>query len=170
SNFSALAPMQVRFFTNSVNGADQLRQRVVFALGQIFVISLQDLFYQGKMIPYLNMLANDSFGNFFNLMKDVTLSPAMGEYLNMVNNDNPNHDTGSKTLLNGQVLPAGQTAAKDMDDALHNVFNHSNVGPFFSKLLIQHLVMSNPSPAYVQRVAAAFNNNGSGVRGDMKAV
>jgi len=82
----------------------------------------------------------------------------------------PNHDTGSKTLLNGQVLPAGQTAAKDLNDALLNVFNHPNVGPFIAKLLIQHLVMSNPSPAYVQRVGAMFNNNGSGVRGDLKAV
>jgi uncharacterized protein (DUF1800 family) len=249
--------MQVRFFTNAVNGPDQLRQRVVFALGQIFVISINDLFYEGKMIPYLNMLANDAFGNFFNLMKDVTLSPAMGEYLNMVNNDkpnpaagtlanenyarelmqlftigtymlnpdgslqldamgnpiftydqhtitefarvytgwtyptqpgktlqmhnnmyytgpmeayDPNHDTGSKTLLNGQVLPAGQTAAKDLNDALLNVFNHPNAWPFVGKLLIQHLVMSDPSPAYVQRVGAVFNNNGSGVRGDLKAV
>src|SRR5260370_233979 len=97
-NFSAAGPMQVRFFTNAVNGADQLRQRVVFALGQIFVISINDLFYEGKMIPYLNMLASDAFRNFFNLMKDVTLSPAMGEYLNMVNNHQPNPEAG--TLAN----------------------------------------------------------------------
>ena len=256
-NPSAAGPMQVRFFTNAVNGPDQLRQRVSFALSQIFVISIEKLFYQQKMIPYFNMLANDAFGNYFQLMNDVTLSPAMGEFLDMVNNDKanpalgtvanenyarelmqlftigtymlnpdgtlqldglgnpiftynhpiiadfarvntgwtyptqpgdtpqmhnhlyyfgpmvayePNHDNGSKTLLNGQVLPAGQTAAKDMNDALTNIFNHSNVGPFVSKLLIQHLVTSNPSPAYVQRVAAVFADNGSKVRGDLRAV
>jgi len=56
-----------------------------------------------------------------------------------------------------------------LNNALDNVFNHSNIGPFVGKLLIQHLVKSNPSPAYISRVAAAFNNNGMGVRGDMKA-
>ena len=53
---------------------------------------------------------------------------------------------------------------------MQNIFNHPNVGPFICKQLIQHLVTSNPSPDYVGRVAAVFNNNGSGVRGDLKAV
>ena len=57
-----------------------------------------------------------------------------------------------------------------MNNALDNIFNHPNVGPFVATQLIQHLVKSNPSPAYVSRVAAAFNNNGQGVRGDMQAV
>ncbi len=82
----------------------------------------------------------------------------------------PQHDTGSKTLLNGVVLPAGQTAQQDLAAALDNLFNHPNTGPFVGKQLIQHLVKSNPSPAYIARVAAAFNDNGQGVRGDMKAV
>jgi uncharacterized protein (DUF1800 family) len=81
-----------------------------------------------------------------------------------------NHDTGSKTLLNGVTVPAGQTAEKDLSDALDNIFHHSNVGPFIGKNLIQQLVTSNPSPAYVSRVAAAFANDGAGVRGNMKAV
>jgi hypothetical protein len=81
-----------------------------------------------------------------------------------------NHDTTSKTLLNGLVLPAGQTAEQDLEAALDNIFNHPNVGPFIGKQLIQHLVGSNPSPAYVARVASVFNNNGSGVRGDLQAV
>jgi hypothetical protein len=68
------------------------------------------------------------------------------------------------------VLPAGQTAEKDLQGALDNIFNHPNVAPFISKQLIQHLVTSNPSPAYVGRVAAIFTNNGSGVRGDLAAV
>lgn len=91
---------------------------------------------------------------------------------------------GSKQLLNysgvslpGGIMPAGnrptatvQTVRDNMTTALNNIFNHPNVGPFFSKLLIQRLVSSNPSPAYVQRVATVFNNNGSGVRGDLRAV
>ncbi len=80
------------------------------------------------------------------------------------------HDTGEKTLLNGVVLPAGQTPEQDLEQALDNIFNHPNVGPFISKQLIQKLVTSNPSNAYVQRVATIFNNNGNGIRGDMKAV
>lgn len=79
------------------------------------------------------------------------------------------HDTGAKTLLNGKVLPANQTAQQDLSDALDNIFAHPNMGPFIAKQMIQHLVKSAPSPAYVARVAAAFNNTG-GVRGDMKAV
>jgi uncharacterized protein (DUF1800 family) len=256
-NFSGLSEMQSHFFTTAVNAPDQLRQRLVFTLGQIFVISLNKLNYQGKMVPYYNMLAGDAFGNFYTMLRDVTLSPAMGEYLDMVNNDKPNpalgtlanenyarellqlfsigpnklypdgtamidafgvpmptydqkvitefarvftgwtyptqpghvlqihnsayytgpmeayaanHDTGAKTLLNGFAVPAGQTPDQDLTSALQNIFNHANVGPFIAKLLIEHLVMSNPSPAYVQRVAATFANNGQGVRGDMKAI
>jgi uncharacterized protein (DUF1800 family) len=85
--------------------------------------------------------------------------------------------SGSKQLLaypgaalpNG-VLAAGGTAAGDLDAALDNIFRHPNVGPFIGRQLIQRLVTSNPSPAYVARVAAAFTDNGHGVRGDMKAV
>ena len=81
-----------------------------------------------------------------------------------------NHDTTSKTLLNGLVVPAGGTAESDLKAALDDIFNHQNVAPFISKQLIQHLVSSNPSPAYVGRIAAVFNNNGNGVRGDLQAV
>lgn len=80
------------------------------------------------------------------------------------------HDTGAKTLLGGTQVPAGGTAAADLRIALDNLFNHPNVGPFLARHLIQRLVTSNPSPAYVRRVAERFNNNGSGVRGDMRAV
>jgi uncharacterized protein (DUF1800 family) len=80
------------------------------------------------------------------------------------------HDTGPKTLLNGTVLEAGQGGEKDLSDALDNIFNHPNVGPFIAIRLIQRLVTSNPSPGYVRRVAETFNNNGSGVRGDLGAV
>jgi uncharacterized protein (DUF1800 family) len=80
------------------------------------------------------------------------------------------HDATAKTLLNGTVLPAGQSAENDLQDALANIFSHTNTGPFICRQLIQHLVTSNPSPAYVSRIAAVFANNGSGVRGDMQAV
>jgi hypothetical protein len=80
------------------------------------------------------------------------------------------HDTDSKALLNGVTLPAGQTAEEDLTQALDNIFNHPNVGPFVSRQLIQHLVTGNPSPAYIKRVAGVFADNGRGVRGDMKAV
>ena len=80
------------------------------------------------------------------------------------------HEPGPKTLLNGTVVPAGQTGDEDIDDAIDNLFNHPNVGPFVAYRLIQRLVKSNPTPGYVQRVATTFNDNGLGVRGDMAAV
>ena len=249
--------MGTRFITNAVNGPDQLRQRVAFALSQIFVVSLDKLNWSSEVIPYEEMLMADAFGNYKQIMTDVTLHPSMGVYLDMVNNDkatsatgvqpnenyareimqlftlgtsmlnidgtaqldaagNPvptynqknitelarvftgwtfapapghitsghnnyntsapmvfyqaNHDIGSKTLLNGKVLPGGQMADQDMANALQNIFDHPNMGPFVARQLIVHLVMSNPGPAYIQRVAMAFNDNGQGVRGDMRAV
>ena len=80
------------------------------------------------------------------------------------------HSPGPKKLLDGVVLPAGQTPQKDLKDALDLLFKHPNVGPFLSRRLIQFLVTSNPTPAYVTRVATKFNNNGNGVRGDLRAV
>ena len=80
------------------------------------------------------------------------------------------HDTGSKRLLNGTVLPAGQSARADLNAALDNIFAHPNVGPFVSRHLIQRLVTSNPTPQYIGRVAAVFNNDGTGERGNLAAV
>src|ERR1700690_3135637 len=78
--------------------------------------------------------------------------------------------TAAKTLLDGTILPAGNNSQTDLNAALQNIFNHPNVGPFLSQQLIEKLVTSNPSADYVSRVAAVFNDNGSGVRGDLKAV
>ena len=256
-----MTPTQQVFFTNALTGEDQLRQRVAFALSEIWVTSGNTIPPQ-SMAPYMRLLSQDAFTNYRTIMQDVTLSPAMGAYLNMVNNDKPNasanthanenyarelmqlftlglyelnadgslqldssnnpiptydqntvqamaraftgwtyptqsgstpqrhnptywlgpmvafdsnHDTAAKTLLNGTTLPAGQTAAQDLNGALDNLFNHPNIGPFVSKQLIQHLVTSNPSAAYVSRVAGVFASGnfstfGSGQRGDMKAV
>ncbi|MEO0774909.1 MAG: DUF1800 family protein [Bacteroidota bacterium] len=79
------------------------------------------------------------------------------------------HEPGPKYLLNGQVVPAGQTGLQDVEAAIDNLHQHPNVGPFIGKALIQFLVSSNPSPAYVNRVATAFNSGGS-QRGDFRAI
>jgi len=81
-----------------------------------------------------------------------------------------NHDRSAKLLLNGVTVPAGGTITSDLTAAIHNAFMHPNVGPFIGKQLIQKLVTGDPTPQYVSRVATVFNNNGAGVRGDMRAV
>ena len=244
-------PVQLKFYQNALTGQDQLRQRVALALSEILVASDVEVSGTYAIAQYQQMLLDNAFGNFRDILFKVTLSPAMGDYLNMANSSkgspnenfgrevlqlfsvgvfqlnqdgtqkldaqaNPiptydqsvitgfaavftgfsfparpgqtpkffappyyigqmvsfaaNHDTGTKKLLNGVTLPAGQTPDKDVNDAIDNIFNHPNVGPFIGTRLIQQLVTSNPSPAYVSRVAAAFNSNGSGVRGDMQAM
>ena len=249
-----LSFVQKHFFANAVAGQDQLRQRVSFALSQMFVISGIKVGDPKAFVLWMNMMQNDALGNHFTLLKDVTLSPAMGNYLDMVNNDgcngcrpnenygrevlqlftiglaelNPDgtpqldgsgkpvptytqtavtgfaaaltgwtyppqpgktagfyspqfysgpmipfdnhHNHAAKTLLDGTTLPAGNDAQTDLNAALQNIFNHPNVGPFLARALIEKLVTSNPSGDYVSRVAAAFDDNGSGVRGDLKAV
>jgi uncharacterized protein (DUF1800 family) len=82
--------------------------------------------------------------------------------------DPSKHSNLAATFL-GTTVPANTLGAAALKMALDTLFNHPNVGPFFAKQMIQRLVTSNPSPAYVQRVASVFNNNGAGVRGDMKA-
>jgi uncharacterized protein (DUF1800 family) len=79
------------------------------------------------------------------------------------------HSPEAKVFL-GKTIPAGTDGVSSMKQALDHIFAHPNVAPFISKQLIQRFVSSNPSPAYVQRVATIFSNNGSGVRGDLKAV
>ena len=247
--------VQNAFFRNALNDNDQLRQRVAFALSQIFVISGVQIHEAYGLAGYQQMLLDNAFGNFLDLLTSVTLSSAMGDYLDMANNDkthgpvNPNenyarevmqlfsigvwelrpdgtrlldaagqpiptytqdtiesfasvftgwtypvlpggtpkkhnpknylgpmiafeadHDTGSKTLLEGAVSPAGLSTLADLTVAMHNIFMHPNVGPFIGRQLIQKLVTGNPSAQYVSRVAAVFNDDGHGVRGDMKAV
>ena len=253
---SSQGGVATQFLANAVTNPDQLRQKVAFALSQIFVTSYTTDIWNSTMIPYEQMLMADAFTNYRQIMGDVTLSPAMGQYLGMANNamGNPaagtlanqnyarevmqlftigttmlnqdgspqldgnnlpvptylqptiaetarvftgftyeptsgpiewndyinaagpmvpyplEHDTGSKQLVGGYTEAAGLSPQQDVSNALDNIFNHPNVGPFVGKILIQHLVKSNPSPAYIERVAAAFANNGSGVRGDMQAV
>jgi uncharacterized protein (DUF1800 family) len=79
------------------------------------------------------------------------------------------HSLEEKSFL-GTTIAAGTGAGESLAQAMDTLFNHPNVGPFFGKQMIQRLVTSNPSPAYVQRVAETFNDNGSGTRGDLRAV
>ena len=79
------------------------------------------------------------------------------------------HEFGGKSFL-GLYIPSGQKGMKDIEMAVDHIFRHPNVGPFIGKQLIQKLVTSNPSPAYIKKVAETFNDNGRGVRGDMTAV
>ena len=249
--------VQLRFLQNALTGQDQLRQRVAFALSQIHVVSGVEINHAYGMARYQQMLLDNAFGNFRDLLYSVTLSPVMGRYLDMANNDKPdpvrgvtpnenyarevmqlfsiglvqlnadgtqkrdaqgrtiptydedtiegfaytftgwtypplpgaisrfrnpvnyssdmvpfqnNHDMGPKKLLNGVVLPAGQTAQKDLNDAIDTIFNHPNVAPFISRQLIQKLVGGSPSPAFVARIAKVFNGDYFTPRGDLKAV
>lgn len=79
------------------------------------------------------------------------------------------HETGASQFL-GQTIPAGISAEQALSMSIDVIFAHPNVAPFISRQLIQRLVTSNPSPAYISRVATVFNNNGVGVKGDLKAV
>jgi uncharacterized protein (DUF1800 family) len=80
-----------------------------------------------------------------------------------------NHSTLEARFL-GATVPANASGAEALRIAMDTLFNHPNVGPFFARQMIQRLVTSHPSPAYVARVASRFNNNGAGVRGDLQAV
>lgn len=260
---------QKQFTVNALKRSDQLRQRVAVALHEMIPVAGRDLNNNESSwyVPYLQILDRNAFGNYRQLLLDITLNPGMGTYLNMAgnsrvapnenyarelmqlfsigvdklnpdgtpvldpngnriptysqtdvtnlarvftgwvvsttstntfngqtvpdylspmaltNNVGPNGpaDTDAKTLLNGQQLPAcGNCAGNqanliayknaELNAAIDSLFNHQNTGPFVCTHLIHHLVTSNPSPAYVGRCAAAFANNASGVRGDMKTV
>ncbi|WP_084004991.1 DUF1800 domain-containing protein [Gilvimarinus polysaccharolyticus] len=151
---------------------------------QLFSIGLVELNIDGtvkkdtqeKPIPTYNQDIIKAFARIFTGWNFATTnqwwqwtSDAIGETLPMKAYQQI-HDSDAKTLLNNTTLPAGQTAEQDMSMALDNLFNHPNVGPFISKQLIQRLVTSNPSAAYVERAARVFNDNGLGVRGDMQAL
>ncbi len=240
---------------------DDLRQRVALALSEMLVISENSAFNNNAyaMGVYYDKLLNHSFGNYRNLMRDVTYNPSMGIYLTYLNNPKANlalnqfpdenysrelmqlftigtvmlnndgsimldnnglpvpsydnediiefskiftgltwadrtlwnrgalndtsyiadmvmwntwHEPGVKNLLNGFVVPNRNPVdgIADINDALDNLFNHQNTPPFVCRFLIQRLVTSNPSPAFINRVANVFINNGQGVRGDLAAV
>jgi uncharacterized protein (DUF1800 family) len=251
------------FARAAMQGEDQLRQRVAFALSQILVTSLRDANLQDRalgMADYYDIFVRHAFGNFRDVLTEVALHPCMGRYLSHMGNQkadpsinrypdenfarevmqlftiglwelNPDgtrkvnglgqniptysnaeitqmarfftglwfgghgwgdggwteqdmatpmtmhadrHDFGEKTLVGGFVIPqrppTDENGMRDVSDALRHLFEHANTAPFISRQLIQFLIADNPSPAYVQRIAGVFANNGSGVRGDLGAV
>lgn len=244
------------FIYNLAAGQDQLRQRVIYALSQIFVVSLNKNTDASVVVPWLEVLSRNAFGNFRTLLRDITVSQSMGLYLDLGNSNKPtpgsganenyarevmqlftigleelnldgstrldllnqpiptytqanvvslalaltgwtyatapgftprpnnpgvyglgemefrdgNHDMTAKRLLNGFILASNQTTVADLNGALDNLFAHPNVGPFLATRLIRSLVTSNPSAGYLQRVATVFNNDGTGTRGNLRAV
>jgi uncharacterized protein (DUF1800 family) len=260
--------VQQTFWQQAMTGTDQLRQRVKYSLTEIFVVSSTNPAVANMprgMANYYDVLGADAFGNFRQLLEDVTLSPVMGKFLSVQGNDKGdanrdpdenyarevmqlltiglyqlNADGTQKLDTTGQPIPTysnndvlglakvftgfswnipgdqsntawsnccayvgtgfgedilpmqsfpdhHSTAEKDflgvtiatqsnpdpvgdLKIALDTLFNHPNTPSFFCKQMIQHMVTSNPSPAYVGRVAAVFQDNGAGIRGDMKAV
>lgn len=100
----------------------------------------------------------------------VYAGPGYGEELLPMQSFASHHSTAQKQFL-GVTIPAGSSDPDgDLKIALDTIFNHPNLPPFFCKQMIQHLVTSNPSPSYVGNCSAAFKNDGTGVRGDLKAV
>ncbi len=248
-----------RFYLTALTGRDQLRQRMAWALSQIFVVSdvngaiTNDII---QMSEYWDLLARGGTGTYRQLINDVTFSPTMGKYLSHFRNRRaagtrlpdenyarevmqlfsiglvernldfspillggqpvptydqdtitemarlftgfaysnapPNnifggtnappfgylpmscvqgeHDVGTKTVLGDVVLPANQVCGTDVGLMLNVINAHPNVAPFISRQLIQRFTTSTPSPAYIQRVATVFGNNGQGERGDLAAV
>jgi uncharacterized protein (DUF1800 family) len=169
--------------TNPQNGTvpNQNYAREVLQLFSIGLVELnpdgtQQLDAGGAPIPTFDGTTIDGLASVFTGWTYPPLPGASSHWTNPINFDGTmvafpdHHQPGAKVLLNGYTVPANQTPAQDLSDALDNIFNHPNVGPFLSKQLIQHLVTSNPSPGYVARVAGVFANNGQGVRGDLSAV
>lgn len=147
---------------------------------QLFTIGLVDLQLdgspvldaKGQPVPSYDQAVIESFARVFTGWSSPgdSWNRKKKDYMNPMQAFEAYHDTDAKQLLNNVTLPAGQTAQQDLTAALDNIFAHQNVAPFISKQLIQRLVTSNPSPAYVARVAAVFNDNGSAVKGDLAAV
>ncbi len=240
------------YFANAMGGQDQLRQRVIGALSEIFVVAMNKNTNANEITPWLQLLSRNAFGNYRTLLKEITLDASMGKYLDLANSGvmggaanenyprevmqlfsiglsqlnsdgstqldglgNPlptynqtdvqqlakaltgwtysnasgttgsggnynyypgpmipvagKHDYSAKTVL-GHPIPANQTIQQDLDSAIDILFTHPNVGPFVATRLIRALVTSNPSPAYIARVAQTFDGTGASPRGDMKEV
>jgi len=162
--------------TPNENYAREVMQLFSIGLEQLNQDGTQQLDGSGNSIPTYTQDTIEGFAHTFTGWTYPTKPGATAHFRNPEYYGGPmipfdsHHDTGAKLLLNGVTLPAGGTTQADMTAALQNIFNHPNVGPFISKQLIERLVTSNPSPEYVARVAGVFGDNGSGVRGDLKAV
>lgn len=252
---NSVGELQQWVLYNYSTAPDQLRQRVAYSLSQIIVTSANKLGYANEVTPWLRILSKHAFGNYRTLLREVSVTPSMGKYLDLANSKRPglagganenyarelmqlftigiwrlnqdgsflldnngeaipaynqqtvaqialaltgwtfptvpgatpnpagnwesfgapmetrpaSHDPSTKSFL-GATLPAGQSVDQDLDSVIDTLFNHPNTAPFIATRLIRSLVTSNPSPAYISRVAGVFDNNGAGIRGDLKAV
>jgi uncharacterized protein (DUF1800 family) len=272
--YNSRSPGDYMIWNQLMSGSGEVRKRAALALSEFMVVSLNSVNFAWRsqgIARYWDILNERAFGNFRDLLEDITLNPAMGVFLNTRGNRradnsgrapdenyarevmqlftiglvelNPDgtartdsagnpietytnadvtelskvftgydydasttsftqeigtdrqvpsieytqlpmtadstrwfnsrtvdfHSAEAKSFL-GTAIPAGTNAAESLRLALDALFNHPNVGPFFARQMIQRLVTSNPSPAYVQRVASVFDNNGAGTRGDLRAV
>jgi uncharacterized protein (DUF1800 family) len=170
------------------NYAREILQLFSVGLDKLNLDGTPQLDAQGNRIPTYDQTTITNFARVFTgwRLAAPKVTVINGTSYNVFNYQDPmivtsenNHDIGQKILLDGAVLPAGRNSTQDLAAALDNIFNHPNVGPFIGRQLIQHLVTSNPSPAYIERVARVFNNNCaglypespcSGARGDLRAV
>ncbi|MCH9813264.1 MAG: DUF1800 domain-containing protein [Epsilonproteobacteria bacterium] len=259
------------WWEKALENEDQLRQRVAYALSQLLVISIDSpagavLKLRAEALAYYyDFLVKHAFGNYKDLLKDITMSPAMCYYLTFIGSSKENnetgtapdenyarelmqlftiglyelknngtkkldangnpiptytqndvselskvftgwdwqsrkvkgdkgfsktryggtsayahtlikpiefnadyHDFGSKTFL-GKTIPANLSAETEIDKVIEILMNNKNIGPHVSRHLIMRLVTSNPTPGYIKRVTKVFNDNGEGVKGDLKA-
>ncbi len=167
------------------NFAREIMQLFTIGLWELNPDGTRQLDGQDQPIPTYTNVDITNFARVFTGLSYGPLSntnfdayPNLPQWTNPMRGFDVHHDLAAKPLLKGTVLPArtasspdvGTATLLDVNGAVDNLFNHPNVGPFIGRQLIQRLVTSNPSPAYVGRVAAVFANNGSGVRGDLKAV
>lgn len=158
------------------NYAREIMQLFAIGLVQLNLDGSVKLDVQGNPIPTYDQATVKELARVFTGWNMATIKnwwewteSGASEILPMKSFDNY-HDFGAKMLFGDQPIPANKTPEQDIDAALDIIFAHPNVAPFIGKQLIQRLVTSNPSPAYVTRVATVFNDNGQGVKGDMKAV
>ena len=169
-------PRPARNISPDENYARELMQLFTIGLVELNIDGTVRTDAQGQPVPTYNQDVVEGFAHVFTGWNYAGSGSFNRARRNDTNQTRPMklyrnyHADGAKLLLNGVRLPAGQTGRQDLKDALDNLFAHPNVGPFIATRLIQRLVTSNPSPAYVSRVATAFNDNGAGVRGDLEAV
>jgi len=131
----------------------------------------------GEWIPTYGNEQIEEFAKIFTGLVSAPPRPTYREFqpweiffLDPMIMDEAAHEPGEKRLLNGWVVDAGQPGIADIESAIDNLFQHPNTGPFIGRQLIQRLVTSNPGPEYVGRIAAVFEDNGNGQRGDLKAM
>ena len=156
------------------NYARELLQLFTIGLHELNIDGTEKLDSKGNPIPTYNQKTIEEFAKVYTgwSYSDIAWDDWKGDadHTKPLKAFEEYHDTSEKTLLGGAKSPANQTAREDLRFALDNIFQHPNVAPFISAQLIQRLVTSNPSPAYVERVAKVFNNNGHGTKGDLQAV